>query len=69
MRWLRRLFGIDCCGEWSPWAVKTAEFSSPPRNLEEKILAGWADSVSYTKDWMERRCLKCGYVQQKRLRY
>lgn len=70
-KWFRRLFGIDCCGEWSRWEQKSGEFSRAPRNIDEMITALSTDDRRYhfSRDWQERHCEACGKVQQELLGY
>jgi hypothetical protein len=64
---LRRLLGWDCHGEWTRWETRKATYSRPPLDVEEKLNAGWVDTITYTRRWQERQCTICGWIQQRDL--
>jgi hypothetical protein len=71
LRALRRILGLDCCGPWTGWETKEAEYEREPRTINEWC---WYESrevvrIIERKSWQERRCTKCGYVQQRELRW
>jgi hypothetical protein len=71
MTWLRRFFGLECCGPWSKWERKRIEKQVAPRTAAQASMMMNDDSVGYfvTKRWQERHCQKCGRIQQETLVY
>ena len=59
INYIKRLFGFKCCGEWSKWELKE-------RRIDKLVEVNFIDKwVPWTQKYQERRCLKCGYIQQK----
>ncbi len=66
--WLAQLLGRQCCGPWTPWEHKER---SGPLTLEERVEFGVLSSDGLVRmyRWQERRCTRCGKIQQEKLRY
>lgn len=69
-RWLRRRAGLDCrCGgAWGPWERREATCERPALNLSDWVEVVHS-KVEYTAVWQERRCLACGFTEQRPLAY
>jgi hypothetical protein len=69
IKFIKRLLGWECCGPWSQWERKEEEYIKYRRSLDQIIVAGGENSYRVTEAWQERRCMKCGKIQQQRLDY
>lgn len=63
IKFIKRLFGYSCCGEWSSWEKKEHHLD---RMVEVNYMDVWVPVIQY---YRERHCLNCGKIQQKRLHY
>lgn len=60
---IKRLFGYSCCGEWSSWERKE-------RRVDKLVEVNYIDKwVPWTRKYQERHCMKCGYIQQKEIKF
>ena len=67
MKFIKRLLGWECCGEWTQWESKKANFTRWADVQTDGYVALKTDKIEYTKRWQERRCTLCGRIQQRDL--
>lgn len=68
LNFIYRLLGWRCCGEWTPWDDRQANFERPVDILLDSVCAATMnDKVVFTIRWQERKCSVCGKIQQRRL--
>ncbi len=66
-KFIYRLLGWECCGEWTQWETKKANFSRPKRIFDADEFMLTSETLEFTKRWQERRCTLCGKMQQRDL--
>ena len=64
---IRRLIGWECCGEWTQWEVKAANFERPCTMDDGMAFLKGLTTIEHTKRWQERQCTLCGRMQQRNL--
>ncbi len=65
-KFIRRLLGWDCCGEWTQWQTYEGTYSRKPSFLMQ-IICYESEDIVFTKRWQERTCTICGKIQQRDL--
>jgi hypothetical protein len=63
-----RLLGWECCGEWTQWTTRQADFERPAKYSLDGEIALRTDTIVYTLRWQERQCTVCGRMQQRDLK-
>lgn len=66
---IRRMLGLDCCGEWTRWEAKYNEYERVPGLYELLDSKHSVTSIVEVVRYQERRCTICGRIQQSRLMY
>lgn len=66
-KFIYRLLGWECCGEWTQWEIKKSNFSRPVQVSDGSAWLAQLETITFTKRWQERRCTLCGRMQQRDL--
>jgi len=68
MKFIYRLLGWECCGEWTQWTDRQSDFERPTDYDTDGIIAFRTDRIVFTRRWQERKCTICGKIQQRDLK-